>query len=137
MLSQLMQIFSESLDVALIQGRLNLVKETEGLGLEVLNREEKRYCSQCLLTTRQLHHILKLLTRWLSNNSDSRIENILILHKLKGTVSATEELLEYLVEFLLDCIELLLELLTHGMVKLFNDTYEGLLCFYKIIMLGL
>ena len=90
-LRQLVQITGEPAHVAVIQSRLNLVQQAEGRRLQILDGEQQRNGGQRLFSARQLHHILQLFPRRLGNDTDPRLQDVLILQKLQRSLPAAEQ----------------------------------------------
>ena len=136
-LRQLVQITGKTAHVAVVQRRLNLVQQTERGRLQILNGEQQRDGGQRFFSAGQLHHVLQLFPRRLGNNTDTRLQNVLILQKLQGSLSAAEQLPEYLVKLLRNLREFFLKLPAHGLVQLQNNSPQRFLRLHQIVVLTL
>ena len=132
---QLPQIIRVAADVGLIQCRLDLVQQAEGRRLQVLDRKKQGDGSERLLPAGKLHHILQLFARWLGDDTDSRLQDILLRHQLKPSVSSAEKLFERFVKFPLDQGKPFQELASHSLIQIPDHLQKGFFCFHQVVML--
>ena len=132
---KLMQIICVALHVRLVQRRFDLVEQAEGRRLQVLDREKQGDRSERLFSSGQLQHILQLLSRRLCNHTDTGVQNVLILHQLQRSLSASEQFPECLIEFPLDSGKLQPELLPHALVQIRDDLLQVGSGLYQVLML--
>ena len=126
-LIQIMQVLGETRNVRVVERRLDLVEETERRRLQTLNRKQQRDRRQRLLATRQLHHVLQLLSGRLGDDRNRGRQHIRIRGiELQTALTAPEENLEGLIKLHLDTLEVLVELPAHALVELLDDLAERL-----------
>src|SRR5690606_2193377 len=87
-------------DVPLVESRIDLVEDTEGTGLALEDREQKRHRSERLLATAQERNAAELLSRRTGDNIDAALEHVLRVFEHDVPVPAAEQLAEQLLEVL-------------------------------------
>src|SRR5699024_661309 len=102
---QLLQISRKTPHVRIIQSRFNLIQKTEWRRFQILDGEQERNGSEGLFSAGKLHHILQFFPRRLGDDPYACFQDILILRKLKSSLSSSEQLLKGFVKFPLNVMK--------------------------------
>src|SRR5262249_24324281 len=100
-----LQNANEPVDVRFVQGSIEFVQHAERTRLHLINREEQRNRSHCLLAARQQRDGLELLSRRTRNDVDSALQDVVFVHQNQVRFAAAKDLGEHGSKILSDLLE--------------------------------
>ena len=123
-LMEILQIVRETVDIRVIERRLDLIENAERrrFGLEY----RKHQCDRChrLFAARHQIDILQLLARRLRNDLNTCLQRIIFVVEPQLRLTAAEQFLEDLFKMQDDLIEILFKLDAYGLVHVCNDRLQ-------------
>src|SRR5687767_7596920 len=108
----------EAVEISVIERRIDLVEKAERARLGQEDREKEAHGGQGLFSARKKRNGLQLFARWLNDDVDPGLEEIVLVRQHQPCLAAAKEAREDRLEFLVDGVEALFETQAANAVEL-------------------